>query len=105
MGLLTQTAGPARDILGLETIDVVADCGYFKVEGIEACEKAGCIPQSRCKSNPIPAEPRYPPSRFAMSASRRLRPPAARDPMIRQPPEVQKFPQELAGNQDSERRT
>jgi transposase len=53
MGLLTQTAEPARDILGVETIDVVADRGYFKAEDIEACEKAedieacekaGCIP-------------------------------------------------------------
>jgi hypothetical protein len=25
-------------------IDVVADRGYFKIEDIEACEKAGCIP-------------------------------------------------------------
>ena len=30
--------------LGVETIDVVADRGYFKSEDIEACEKAGCIP-------------------------------------------------------------
>jgi len=30
MGLLTQTAEPARDILGVETIDLVADRGYFK---------------------------------------------------------------------------
>ena len=44
MGLLTQTAEPAREILGVETIDVVADRGYFKAEDIEACEKAGCIP-------------------------------------------------------------
>jgi len=44
MGLLTQTAEPARDILGVETIDVVADRGYFKIEDIEACEKTGCIP-------------------------------------------------------------
>jgi transposase len=44
MGLLTQTAEPARQILGVETIDVVADRGYFKAEDIEACEKAGCIP-------------------------------------------------------------
>src|ERR1700722_17871413 len=43
--------------------------------------------------------------RSATSALRRLRPSAARDPMIRQPPEVQKFPQEPAGNQDSERCT
>src|SRR5271166_4230738 len=44
MGLLTQTAEPAREILDVETIDVVADRGYFKSEDIEACEKAGCIP-------------------------------------------------------------
>jgi transposase len=44
MGLLTQTAEPAREILDVETIDVVADRGYFKVEDVEACEKAGCIP-------------------------------------------------------------
>src|SRR5271154_2202431 len=44
LGLLTQTAKPARDILGVETIDVVADRGYFKIEDIEASEKAGCIP-------------------------------------------------------------
>jgi len=44
MGLLTQTAEPARDILGVDTIDLVADRGYFKNEDIEACEKAGCIP-------------------------------------------------------------
>jgi transposase len=44
MGLLTQTAEPAREILDVETIDVVADRGYFKAEDIEACEKAGCIP-------------------------------------------------------------
>jgi len=44
MGLLTETAEPAREILGVETIDVVADRGYFKAEDIEACEKAGCIP-------------------------------------------------------------
>jgi transposase/IS5 family transposase len=44
MGLLTQTAEPAREILGVDTIDVVADRGYFKAEDIEACEKAGCVP-------------------------------------------------------------
>ena len=44
MGLLTQTAEPARQVLGVETIDVVADRGYFKIEDIEACEKAGCTP-------------------------------------------------------------
>src|ERR1700692_1960877 len=44
MGLLTQTAGPAKEILGVETIEVVADKGYFKIEDIEACEKAGMVP-------------------------------------------------------------
>jgi hypothetical protein len=40
-GALTETA---REILDVETIDVVADRGYFKIEDIQACEKAGCIP-------------------------------------------------------------
>jgi hypothetical protein len=44
MGLLTQTAEAARDILEVEKIDVVADKGYFKIEDIEACEKAGVTP-------------------------------------------------------------
>lgn len=44
MGLLTETAEPAKQILGVETIDVVADKGYFKIEDIEACEKAGMVP-------------------------------------------------------------
>ena len=44
MGLLTQTAEPAKEVLGVETIDVVADKGYFKIEDIEACEKAGMTP-------------------------------------------------------------
>src|ERR1700736_6287514 len=44
MGLLMQTAGPAHAILDVEQIDVVADRGYFKIEDIEACEKAGMMP-------------------------------------------------------------
>jgi hypothetical protein len=44
MGLLTQTAQPAKEVLGVERIAVVADRGYFKVEDIEACEKAGMEP-------------------------------------------------------------
>jgi transposase len=44
MGLLTQTAEPAKEVLGVETIAVVADKGYFKIEDIEACEKAGIEP-------------------------------------------------------------
>ena len=43
MGLLTETsvAGPRN--LGVETIDVVADRGYFKIEDIKV-ERAGCVP-------------------------------------------------------------
>jgi transposase/IS5 family transposase len=44
LGLLTQTAAPAKEILGVERIDVVADRGYFKFEDIEACEQAGMTP-------------------------------------------------------------
>ena len=44
MGLLTETAEPAKEILGVETIEVVADKGYFKIEDIETCEKAGMEP-------------------------------------------------------------
>jgi transposase len=44
MGLLTETAAPAKSILGVEQIDVVADRGYFKIEDLEACEKAGVVP-------------------------------------------------------------
>jgi transposase len=44
MGLLTQTAEPAKEVLAVETIAVVTDRGYFKIEDIEACEKAGMEP-------------------------------------------------------------
>ena len=44
MGLLQATAEPARKILDVETIDVVADAGYFRTEDIAACEKAGLTP-------------------------------------------------------------
>jgi hypothetical protein len=42
MGLLKQTAEPAKEVLGVETIDVVADKGYFKIEDIEACAIGRC---------------------------------------------------------------
>src|ERR1700759_5603569 len=44
MGLLAQTAEPAKEVLGVERIAVVTDRGYFKIEDIEACEKAGIDP-------------------------------------------------------------
>ena len=54
MGLLTQTAELARQkrFLAVEmSIAVVADKGYFKIEGIEACEKAFRI-ESLCAAAP-----------------------------------------------------
>lgn len=43
LGLLAQTAEAARENLGVERIDCVADRGYFKIEDIEACEAAGVV--------------------------------------------------------------
>jgi transposase len=43
LDLLAETAVPAREILGIERIDTVADKGYFKIEDIEACEAAGIV--------------------------------------------------------------
>jgi transposase len=44
MGLLQKTAEPARQILQVEKIDVVADKGYFRIEDIASCEEAGLTP-------------------------------------------------------------
>lgn len=44
MGLLTQTAEPAKELLGVEQIAVGADRGYFKIEDIKVCEKPGMEP-------------------------------------------------------------
>lgn len=41
MGLLATTVEAAMDTLGVDRIEAVADRGYFKIEDIEACEKAG----------------------------------------------------------------
>ena len=41
LGLLAPTAAAAMEALGVERIAAVADRGYFKIEDIEACEKAG----------------------------------------------------------------
>jgi Transposase DDE domain len=40
-GLLSQMAEKARDVLGVEAIEVIADKGYFNSEEIAACEQAG----------------------------------------------------------------
>jgi hypothetical protein len=41
LGLLAQTAGAAKEVLGVARIDAVADKGYYKGEDIQACEEAG----------------------------------------------------------------
>ncbi|MFK0209180.1 IS1182 family transposase [Agrobacterium sp. NPDC090283] len=41
LGLLAPTVEAAMKTLGVETIEAVADRGYFKIEDIEACEAAG----------------------------------------------------------------
>ncbi|WP_375784876.1 IS1182 family transposase [Bradyrhizobium sp. Pha-3] len=44
MGLLQRTAEPARAILDVEKLNIVADKGYYKIEDIEACERAALTP-------------------------------------------------------------
>ncbi len=44
LDLLAETAVAARQNLGVERIDAVADAGYFKIEDIEACESSGVVP-------------------------------------------------------------
>ena len=71
MGLLTQTAEVARDILDVEKIDVVADKGYFKIEDIEACEKAGMTPYvSRPQRGPAVREGFFRKDEFRYDAER-----------------------------------
>jgi hypothetical protein len=44
MGLLTETAAAAKEVLAVEQIAAVADKGYLKIEDIETCETAGIDP-------------------------------------------------------------
>jgi transposase len=44
LGLLAETADAARENLGVDQINVVADRGYYKIEDIEGCEAAGVTP-------------------------------------------------------------
>lgn len=43
-GHLTDTAKAAKNVLGVDALEVVADRGYFQAEDIEACEAAGMTP-------------------------------------------------------------
>ena len=44
LGLLTETAKAAKENLGVDQIDVVADRGYYKIEDIEDCEAIDVTP-------------------------------------------------------------
>lgn len=44
LGFLAETAGAAREVLGVEQIDAVADKGYYKGEDIAVCEDVGVVP-------------------------------------------------------------
>jgi len=44
LGLLAETTNAARENLGVDHIDVVADRGYYKIEDIEDCEAVGVTP-------------------------------------------------------------
>ena len=41
LGLLAPTAGAAKEVLGVERIEAVADKGYYKGEDMQACEDVG----------------------------------------------------------------
>jgi transposase len=65
MGLLAVTAGAAREALGVERIDAVADMGYYKGEDIEACEANGITPYvARPERGSAIANGRFPKERF-----------------------------------------
>jgi len=61
MGLLIQTAEPAKEVLAVERIAVVADRGYFKIEDIGGLRegwdrplRAASTAWSLSQSGPIP---------------------------------------------------
>lgn len=65
LGLLTETAEVAKEALSVATIDVVADRGYFKIEDIEACEKAGVTPYvPKPRRSPAATKGLFPKDRF-----------------------------------------
>ena len=70
LGLLAPTAGAAKEVLGGERIDAVADRGYYKGEDIQACEDGGSRPTSPGRS----AAQRYATVCFARRSSATTRP-------------------------------
>src|SRR5512144_621426 len=70
LGLLAPTAGAAKEVLGVERIDAVADRGYYKGEDLQACEDAGVAATSPGRS----AARRYATGCFARRSSATTRP-------------------------------
>ena len=65
LGLLTETAVAAKEVLNVASIDVVADRGYYKIEDIISCEDAGIIPHiPKPNRSPAAANGRFPKSLF-----------------------------------------
>ena len=69
LGLLAETAAAARETLGVEQIDAVADRGYFAIEDIERCETVGVIPHvPKPDRSPAKRHGHFPKSRFRYDA-------------------------------------
>ena len=69
LGLLSETASAARESLGVERIDAVADKGYFKVEDIAECEATGVTPHvPKPQRSPARDRGRFPKARFRYDA-------------------------------------
>ena len=69
LGLLAQTAGEAKALLGVERIDAVADMGYYKGEDIEICERTGITPYvARPQRGSAVHDGRFPKERFRYDA-------------------------------------
>jgi transposase len=65
LGFLAETAGAAKDLLGVEQIDAVADMGYYMGEDIAACERAGITPYvARPQRGTAVGDGRFPKERF-----------------------------------------
>ena len=72
LGLLAETTKAAKEALGADEINVVADKGYFVIEDIEACEAANIIPH-------VPKPNRGPAVRDGLFAKEKFRFDAASD--------------------------
>ena len=70
LGLLAETAAAARENLGVDTIDAVADGGYYKIEDVEDCEANGVTPfVPKPDRSPARVSGRFPKSDFQYDAA------------------------------------